>query len=269
MPASCIFFNGRDYQIRMEVSVKFANKFVLVTGAASGIGLEIAKRFLSEGATVIATDLNLASLEALALELGDKFLPRRCDAGSLAEIEALFIGIDQLDVLVNNAGIGIMQNPEDLQEESYDKQMAVLLNGPIFHVKHAAPLLRRSSNGSVVNISSASALLSLPGYTAYGSAKAALVKFTQDAVVTVPGVRHNVILPGLIETPILKDGYGEDAIEKLQQAAQITPVPRLGQSRDVAAATLFLASDEAEFINGAQLVVDGGLSRVHVMSMGA
>ncbi|WP_414729996.1 SDR family NAD(P)-dependent oxidoreductase [Zhongshania aliphaticivorans] len=246
--------------------MKFENKTVLVSGAASGIGLNIARRFLAEGATVIATDLNIDRLETLAVELGEKFLPRRCDAGSVAEIEALFVGIDQLDVLVNNAGIGIMENPENLNEAAFDKQYAVLIKGPIFHVKYAAPLLR-ASGGSVINISSASALLSLPGYTAYGSAKEALVKFTQDSVVTVPGVRHNVILPGLIDTPILKDAYGEDAFEKLQQVAQITPVPRLGQPEDIAAATLFLASAEASFITGSQLVVDGGLSRLHVMSM--
>lgn len=204
----------------------------------------------------------------MAAELGEKFLPSRCDAGSVGEIEALFAGIDHLDVLVNNAGIGIMENPENLSEAAFDKQYAVLIKGPIFHVKYAAPLLRASS-GSVIDISSASAVLSLPGYTAYGSAKEALVKFTQDSVVTVPGVRHNVILPGLIDTPILKDAYGDDAVEKLQQVAKITPVPRLGHPDDIAAATLFLASADASFINGSQLLVDGGLSRLHVMSMPA
>ncbi|MGJ8686197.1 MAG: SDR family NAD(P)-dependent oxidoreductase, partial [Spongiibacteraceae bacterium] len=180
-----------------------------------------------------------------------------------------FSTVDRLDVLVNNAGIGIMKNPEEMDEESYDKQTAVLLKGPTFHVKYAAPLLRQSENGSVVNISSASAIISLNGYTAYAPSKAALVKFTQDAVITVPGIRHNAILPGLIETPILKDAYGDNPTETLAPAAQLTPVPRFGQPADIASAILFLASDEANFINGADLLVDGGLSKVHVMNVPA
>lgn len=249
--------------------MRFADKHVLVTGAASGIGLETARRFLDEGATVIGTDLNGGRLEELAGELGANFIPRQCDAASVSEIEALFAGLERLDVLVNNAGIGIMYDPELMPEEDYDKQLAVLIKGPTFHVKYAAPLLRKSDNGSVVNISSASANISLHGYTAYAAAKAALVKFTQDSVVTVPGVRHNVILPGLIETPILVDAYGEDAVANLQAVAQISPVPRLGQPADIAAATLFLASEDASFVNGSELLVDGGLTRMHVMSMPA
>lgn len=249
--------------------MRFENKVVMVTGAASGIGLEVAKRFLVEGATVIGTDLNAEAIEKVAVELGNKFQPRSCDAGKVADIEALFAGIDTLDVLVNNAGIGIMENPEVLDEAAYDKQTNVLIKGPIFHVKYAAPLLRAAENGSVVNIASASASISLNGYTAYASSKAALVKFTKDAVITVPGVRHNVIQPGLIETPILKDAYGDNPTETLAPAAQLTPVPRLGQPADIASAILFLASDEANFINGADLVVDGGLSKVHAMSVPA
>ncbi len=249
--------------------MRFENKQVLVTGAASGIGLEIARRFLAEGATVIGTDINGESLKERAKELGASFIPQKCDVSSVAEIEMLFAGIDRLDVLVNNAGIGIMYDPESMPEEDYDKQFAILIKAPTFHVKYAAPLLRKSANGSVVNISSASANISLHGYTAYAPAKAALVKFTQDSVITVPGMRHNVILPGLIETPILKDAYGEDAVEQLQSVANISPVPRLGQPSDIASATLFLASDEASFITGSELLVDGGLTRVHVMNVTA
>lgn len=249
--------------------MRFSQKTALVTGAASGIGLQIARRFIAEGATVIGTDINEAALQQVAAELGNAFRPKTCDAGNAEQIAALIAGLDALDVLVNNAGIGILEDPEQLNLESYDQQMAVLLRGPVAHVKYAAPLLRASKNGSVVNISSASAIVSLHGYTAYGAAKAALVKFTQDATITVPGVRHNVILPGLIDTPILQDAYGDDAKSALAGATALCPVPRFGTPEDIASAALFLASDEASYINGSDLVVDGGLSKVHFMSLPA
>ncbi len=248
--------------------MRFEGKTVLVTGAASGIGLAIAKRFVAEGAAVVGTDIDAERLEQVAKELGPSFQPRTCDAGSVHDIKLLMESLEKLDVLVNNAGIGILQNPEQLDEADYDRQLNVLLKGPIFHVKYAAPLLRQSTNGSVVNIASASALLSLPGYTAYGAAKMAITKFTQDAVITVPGVRHNVVLPGLINTPILVAAYGEAGVGEIGKVAELCPVPRIGQPDDIAAAVLYLASDEASYVSGASLVVDGGLSRVHVMSVG-
>ncbi len=245
----------------------FTNKTVLVTGAASGIGLRISERFLAAGAAVVGTDINAVELAALAPKLGDRFEGKVCDAGDVGQIRELLGGMDRLDVLVNNAGIGILEDPEALDETAFDKQHDVLIKGPIFHVKYAASLLRASANGSVINISSASAIVSLHGYTAYGTAKAAIVKFTEDSAVTVPGIRHNAILPGLIDTPILEKAYGIEARAQLNGAAQACPVPRLGTPEDIASATLFLASDEASFINGTSLVVDGGLSKVHFMSL--
>ncbi len=177
--------------------MRFQDKLVLVTGAASGIGLAIARRFLAEGATVIGTDLDESRLYSVAAESAGKFVTRVSDAGDTDEIASLadWIGGEygRLDVLVNNAGFARMADPESVVRPDYDSQMNVLLTGPIFYVKHLAGLLRASANGSVVNISSASALMSLPGYCPYGVAKGALVKFTEDSVVTVPGVRHNAV----------------------------------------------------------------------------
>jgi meso-butanediol dehydrogenase/(S,S)-butanediol dehydrogenase/diacetyl reductase len=248
--------------------MRFSNKKVLVTGAASGIGLGIAKRFVSEGATVIATDLNSEALDALKLEGPGALYTRVSDAGSLTAIAELAAWIEaefgSLDVLVNNAGYSIAKNPEEVIEEEYHAQMNVMLTGPVFYVKHLAPLLRKSDNGSVVNISSASAVVTANGYCPYALAKAAIVKFSEDSAVQVPGVRHNAVLPGFIETPILDMAYGDDAASQLSaMLAVLEPVGRLGRPEDIANTVAFLASDEASYINGASLVVDGGLSRLN------
>ena len=251
--------------------MKFKDRIVLVTGAASGIGLEIARQFLAAGATVIGTDINAGALDEAASANPGSFHVRVSDAGDPAAIAELAGWIEQefgaLDVLVNNAGFARLSNPEQVTLDDYNAQMAVLLTGPVFFVKHLAPLLRQSSNGSVVNISSASAVISVQGYCPYGTAKAAIAKFSEDCTITVPGIRHNAVLPGFIETPILRQNYGDEAVDRLLDYLQSnSPAGRVGSCEDVANAVLFLASDAATYITGVQLLVDGGISKVHAVS---
>ena len=251
--------------------MQFKDRIVLVTGAASGIGLEITQQFLAAGAAVIGTDINAEALEEVASANPGSFHARVSDAGDPAAIAELAGWIEQefgaLDVLVNNAGFARLSNPEQVTLDDYTAQMAVLLTGPVFFVKHLAPLLRRSSNGSVVNISSASAVMAMPGYCPYGTAKAAIAKFSEDCTITVPGVRHNAVLPGFIDTPILRQGYGDEAVDRLLDYLQSnSPAGRIGRAEDIANAVLFLASDAATYINGVQLLVDGGVSKVHAVS---
>lgn len=248
--------------------MRFEDKKILVTGGASGIGLAIAQAFLAEGATVVATDINQKALDAMSGGEGGRLLTRLSDAGSPAAIADLAQWLEGelggLDVLVNNAGMAIMKNPEEMIEEEYHQQMNVLLTGPVFFVKHFAPMLRRSSNGSVVNISSASAVLTSNNYCPYAIAKAAIHKFTEDSVIQVQGIRHNCIMPGFIETTILLDAYGEGATDQLGgMLANLPPIDRIGQPGDIASAVLFLASDEASYVNGSNLLVDGGLSKLN------
>jgi NAD(P)-dependent dehydrogenase (short-subunit alcohol dehydrogenase family) len=248
--------------------MRFNDKKVLVTGAASGIGLAIARRFHAEGATVIATDINSEALDAMQFEGAGALVTRVSDASSPAAIAELASWVESeigiLDVLVNNAGFAIMKNPEDVDEAEYHAQMNVLLTGPVFYVKHFAGLLRKSTNGSVVNISSGSALLSSKGYCPYAIAKAGIIKLSEDSAVQVPGVRHNAVLPGFIDTPILTDVYGEGAASKFSALlSQLEPVNRMGQPEDIANAVVFLASDEASYINGTSLLVDGGMARLN------
>jgi meso-butanediol dehydrogenase/(S,S)-butanediol dehydrogenase/diacetyl reductase len=252
--------------------MKFNEKIVLVTGAASGIGLEIARHFLEAGATVIGTDINTDALAEAASANPGAFHTRISDAGDPAAIAELAEWIEAefgaLDVLVNNAGFARLANPEQVTLEDYNAQMSVLLTGPVFLVKHLAPLLRCSNNGSVINISSASAVIAMPGYCPYGTAKAAIAKFSEDCAVTVPGIRHNAVLPGFIETPILRETYGDEAVEgMLEYLRTNSPARRVGTCADVANAVLFLASDLASYITGVQLLVDGGISRLHAVSM--
>jgi len=251
--------------------MRFEGKIILVTGAASGIGLQIARQFLEEGATVIGTDINEAALGEVTAP-HKSFHARVSDAGDPEAIGELAHWVSAeygaLDVLVNNAGFARLNNPEQLSEEDYAAQIAVLLTGPIFLVKHLASLLRTSDNGSVINISSASAVVTMPGYSPYGTAKAAIAKFSEDCAVTVPGIRHNAVLPGFIDTPILSDTYGEQAVAGMIEYLEANmPVPRVGTCEDVANSVLFLASDEATYINGIQLLVDGGLSKVHAVTL--
>ncbi|MEH6580851.1 MAG: SDR family oxidoreductase [Halioglobus sp.] len=251
--------------------MRFDGKIVLITGAASGIGLQIARQFIDQGATVIGTDINEQALAEAASANPDAFHTRLSDGGDPAAIAELAQWVKTtyggLDVLINNAGFARLNNPEQVTEEDYAAQMAVLLTGPVFLVKHFAPMLRASTNGSVINISSASAVVAMPGYCPYGSAKAAIAKFSEDCAVTVPGMRHNAVLPGFIDTPILVGTYGEEAVAGLVEFAKANlPVPRMGLCEDVANAVLFLASDEASYITGVKLLVDGGVSKVHACS---
>jgi len=248
------------------------NRVYLVTGAASGIGLALAEQAIAGGETVIATDINADALKQCQQRLGDKFVPRVSDASDPQAIEELVRSIEaefgRLDVLVNNAGTAVMNTPESITEAVYDQQMGLFLKGPAFFVKYAAPLLRAANDGVVINISSASAIIAMQGYFPYGTAKEAIAKFTEDCVITVPGIRHNVVLPGFIDTPIISIAYGEEAAAQLRGFAETyTPVPRMGTADDIASTVLFLASKSASFINGARLVVDGGLTRLHPLNM--
>lgn len=241
----------------------FTDSIVLITGAASGIGYEASRQFINEGATVIGVDFNEAKLQDTENILGDKFVSKLCDAGNEGQIRALFKDVDQkfgkLDVLVNNAGSTDLIDPEELEEEIFYKNINVLLKGPMLLVKHFAPLLRKSANPSIVNIASLAAIVEAPKHFLYAAAKAGLDKFTRSCAKDLPGIRSNCILPGVIETPIL-DIYGEELLAMLRKnITQRCPCGRTGKPDDIANCILFLCSDKATYINGASIVIDGGL----------
>jgi NAD(P)-dependent dehydrogenase (short-subunit alcohol dehydrogenase family) len=243
----------------------FSDKMVLVTGAASGIGLAIARRFLGAGATVVASDIDAAALQAIEVEADQRprWITRQLDAGNAQAIREGMAWIEaehgRLDALINNAGLARLQSIAELSEEAIDLQFNVLLKGPMLAARAAMPMLERSG-GCIVNIASIAAVIQAAGHACYSACKAGLVKFTHDLVKEHPSVRSNVILPGFIDTPILR-AYGEgEALDAIKRdLATHIPLRRLGRADDIADAVLYLCSPYAAYVSGAELVVDGGV----------
>ena len=240
------------------------HRIILITGAASGIGLGTAEQFIESGARVLAADINKELLDKNVARHGENYIPMLLDVGHEEKIQEASRRVEKeygrLDVLVNNAVTASLGEPEQLTGLWFDHEMSVNLKGPMLMVKHFSPLLRKSENGSVVNLCSIAGIIELPGHFLYSAAKAALEKFTRDCCRSVTGVRHNCVLPGWIETPIL-DTYGDEAEIVRETARKTAPAGRMGLPKDVAYAIEFLCSDKAAFINGASLLVDGGLTK--------
>ena len=240
----------------------FEDTIVLVTGAASGIGQEIARQFVEQGATVVGADISEENLKETGEELGERFVAKLCDISKAGRIRYLSKYVEgefgRLDVLVNNAAAGRLQDPEEIEEEDFYFNYDVLFKGPVLLVKHFAPLLRKSSNPSVINIASVAARINAAKHILYATAKAALERFTQHLTRDLPGIRFNCILPGVIDTPLLKN-YGEENLPAIfELISSRVPCGRVGTTEDIANCVLFLCSDKATYINGASIVIDGG-----------
>lgn len=227
----------------------------VVTGGASGIGAAIAERFASEGARVVIVD-TAADTERCARALGG--LGVRADVSSEPDwaTVAAMVG-EEVDVLVSNAAVQIPAAVTDARLSDWDAQFAVNVRGAFLGLRQFLPALSRR-RGNAVLISSVHALVGLPAHPAYAATKAALTALTRQVAVDYAPVRVNCVLPGPILTPAW-DGIDDDA--RARSVAQ-TPLRRLGKPSEVAAAVSFLASEDASFVTGSSLVVDGGWSIV-------
>jgi NAD(P)-dependent dehydrogenase (short-subunit alcohol dehydrogenase family) len=246
--------------------MKLKNKVALITGGTSGIGLEAAKLFRNEGASVIVSGANVDRLQEVSRELGPDVLVLRADVRARADIDALVATIREkfgrLDILFANAGIGFAAPLEAVTEDQIDEQFAVNFKGIFFTVQKAAPLL--SKGGSIVLTTSFLNAVGAPGLSVLSATKAAVRSLVRSlgAELAPRGIRVNAVSPGPISTPFhSKLGLSEKELTEAAAGIEAqVPLHRFGEAEEIAKTALFLASDDSSFMTGAEVVVDGGLS---------
>ncbi len=249
---------------------RLEGKVAVITGGASGMGRATVLRFLDEGASVVFGDLNETTAQGtldLASEAGaDKHVRFiRTDVAEEAEVlEMIALAVSEfgrLDVVFNNAGVGgAFGSISDLEIEDWDYTFDVLTRGPFLGIKHGARVMKeQGEGGSIINTASVAGLSGGSGPQAYSAAKAALVNLTMTAAVELGAhrIRVNAICPGGIATPLIAMGQDPSGLE--DRLSQLQPLPIAGRPEHIASAALFLASDDAAFVTGHALVVDGGL----------
>ena len=254
--------------------MRFLDKTVIVTGAASGIGAAATALFAGEGATVFASDIDVAGGEKLARETPGDVRFVECDVCDPAAIKALMDHAAQetggIDTLFNNAGAGGARGSiAEIEPEAWDRTMDLLLRSVAMGIRYAVPHMKGRKGASIVNVSSVAAVG--PGYspTTYAVAKAGVLHLTKCAATDLAqfGIRVNAVQPGFINTNIFTATMDIPDVAKEQAKAMIAqmssnaqPVARGGQSDDIAQAVAFLASEQAGFMTGASMVVDGGIT---------
>ncbi len=248
-------------------------KVALVTGAAQGIGAAIVRAFVTEGARVLVTDIDMAGAERVAAETGQTAfaLDVREETHWIAAMAHVLKRHGRLDVLVNNAGVtgfeagGGVHDPEHADLADWRAVHATNLDGVFLGCKHAIAAMRRHGSGSIVNISSRSGIVGIPAAAAYASSKAGVRNHTKSVALYCAeqglNIRCNSIHPAAILTPMWAPMLGEGPDREARMAAFVadTPLKRFGEASEVAAVAVLLASDEAGYITGAELHVDGGL----------
>lgn len=249
--------------------MKLAEKVAVITGGSTGIGLAIAKRFASEGAHVYITGRRQAELDAAVQAIGGTAESARVDSTDLAQLQALFDRVKEkhgkLDVLVANAGGGSLLPLGQITEEHFDDTFARNVKGTLFTVQTALPLLGKGS--SVILTGSTAASSGTEAFSVYAASKAAVRAFARNWILDVKGrdIRVNTLSPGPIKTPGLVELVGNDAGQQqgfLDHLASLIPMGRVGDPDEIAKAAVFLASDDASFVNGIELFVDGGLQQI-------
>jgi NAD(P)-dependent dehydrogenase (short-subunit alcohol dehydrogenase family) len=248
---------------------RLSEKRAIVTGAGSGIGRAIALRLAAEGARVVISDVDEGAAAGVAAEAGgDEHLVRQTDVTDSGEVEAL-VGASVeawggLDIMVNNAGIGVAGTTTNTSEGDYERVMDVCLRGTFFGMKHAIPAIRDAGGGSVINMSSVAALVGIGDRAIYSAAKGAILALTRAAAIDhiEEGVRVNCIAPGTVDTPWIgriTAGYDDpEEARRNMQARQ--PHGRFVAPEEIAAMAAYLASDEAASVIGACMIVDGGVT---------
>ena len=256
---------------------KLEGKVALVTGSGRGIGRAIALKLASEGASVVVNDLDAAPGDAVANEIKAAGGRAMAVNGSVSEagFADRFVGaglesFGGLDILFNNAGAGGARETIDaISPEDWDRTQALLLRSVALGIRYAAPLMAKRGGGAIINTSSVSALGSGYAPTAYSTAKAGVLHLTKMAAADLARhhIRVNAVVPGFIATNIFAASLGIEGEKRdmanaaiAGMAGQAQPIQRTGRSEDIAAAVAFLASDDASFVTGTHILVDGGLT---------
>jgi NAD(P)-dependent dehydrogenase (short-subunit alcohol dehydrogenase family) len=251
------------------MSGKLEGRVAVVTGGNSGFGLATAKRFVAEGAYVFITGRRQAELDRAVEEIGPRAVGIRADSSNLADLDGLYdrvrIEKGRIDVLFANAGGGSMLPLGSITEEQYEDTFGRNVKGVLFTVQKALPLL--VDGASVILTGSTAAAGGTPAFSVYAASKAAVRAFARNWILDLKErrIRVNVISPGPTRTPGLVDLAGPDAAQQqglLDHMAAQVPLGRVGDPDEIARAAVFLASDDASFVTGAELFVDGGEAQV-------
>jgi NAD(P)-dependent dehydrogenase (short-subunit alcohol dehydrogenase family) len=249
----------------IRMTLKLEGKIAVVTGGTTGIGLAIAKRFAAEGARVTITGRRQSELENARNEVNPNALAVQADSANLSDLERLYREVKErhgrIDVLVVNAGGGSMLPLDSITEEHYDDTFNRNVKGVLFTVQKALPLL--VDGASIILMASNVSIKGTPAFSVYSASKAAVRNFARSWMLDLKsrGIRTNVISPGPIKTPGLIELAGPDPVKQqgmLDYMAMTVPLGRVGDPDEVAKAAVFLASDDASFIAGIELFVDGG-----------
>jgi len=248
---------------------KLDGRVAVITGGSSGIGLATARRFVDEGAHVVITGRREEELKAAAAAIGTNVTTVVSDVSRLEDLDRLYAAVKEkhghIDVLFANAGAGTIAPLAAATESHFDHTFDVNVKGLFFTVQKALPLFK--DGGSIILNSSVSNVLGLPGFSTYAASKAAVRNFARAWTLELKDrkIRVNSVSPGPTETPALETTTGLTAEQAEQAAGQFAsqiPMGRRGKPEEIAAAVVFLASDESSFITGVDLAVDGGMAQV-------
>ena len=247
---------------------RLEGKRTIVTGAGSGIGRAIALRLASEGARIVLADVDEAAARGVAAEIDAQTLVQRTDVTKTSDVETL-VGraVSEwggLDVMVNNAGVGVAGTAVTTSEEEYERVMDVCVRGTFLGMKHAIPALAESGGGAVINMSSVAALVGLVDRAVYSAAKGAILAMTRASAIdhVGDGVRVNCVAPGTVDTPWvarITSGYDDPEEARANMQAR-QPHGRFVTPEEIAAMAAYLAADESASVIGACMIVDGGVT---------
>lgn len=251
----------------MNLSLSFANKVALVTGAGSGMGLATAQAFAAAGAAVVLADVNEQAIRSAAEELvggGYRALAVRCNVAEEADVAAMVAqtvsAFGRLDAAFNNAGV---QSPAietaDASGAEFERVIAINLRGVWNCMKYELRQMREQGSGAIVNCSSIGGLIGLPGRAIYHASKHGVIGLTKSAALeyAARGIRINAVCPGTIETPMIADMMAQESLS-MEDFRRDQPLGRLGRPEEIAAAVLWLCSEGASFVIGHALAVDAG-----------